>query len=303
MAEGTNIGAAHPVSGTGEDITGDMRTKALNDITSFMRSLAEKRGRNIDEAVLAITESKSFTATEALEAGIIDAIIPNDETLLITLAEKLEIESLSRVDFEPNLTERLSFFLANPNTLMLLLFIGMLMIFLEFKMPGSFVFAGIGIVAFVIFLFGINLLPINLLGLILILLGIGLIVAEVFVASFGLLAVAGLVSLIMGARLLFDTANVEGIAVSMSLLVTLSGTVGLAIILIGRLIAKDFARKRVSGVDGLVGTPALVLRWEEGAGKVDLHGEIWSAVSEDDIAEGDTVEVLSSSGLTLTVKK
>ena len=303
MAEGTNIGAAHPVNATGNDIEGDMREKAINDITSFMRSIAEKRKRNMEEAELAIRESKSFTATEALNAGLIDAIVENDDALLTLLSQELSAENLSRVDFTPTLTERLSFVLANPNIILMLLFVGSLMIFLEFKMPGSFVFAGVGIVAFVIFLFGVNLIPINYLGLSLIILGVALIVAEIFVTSYGLFAVAGLISIIGGARLLFDTVNVQGVEVSLRVLIAIALVFATIVILIGHLVAKDFKRKPATGKSSLVGRTAEVLKWSDIDGAVDVHGEIWRAISKDNFKRGDKAVIESVDGLTLTIKK
>lgn len=301
MAESTNIGAAHPVAATGGDIEGDMREKALNDTVSFMKSIAEKRELNAEAAIATVTESKSYTAKEALELGLITAIAVDEDELLDNLAEKIDKKSLNKIYLEPTLTEKLAFTLSSPNFLVLVLFIAVLMIFLEFKMPGTFVFAGVGIVAFIIFLIGINLIPINMVGLLLIALGIGLLVAEVFVSSYGLLAVAGIVALIGGMRLLFDTDKVQGLSVSLSLIIALAAILGGIVFFVGRLIFKDHKRKAVVGIEGIIGKSAKVIYWKDDKGQVDVRGEIWSATSKTPHHKGDTVTILSVEGLMLTV--
>lgn len=302
MADGTNIGAAHPVGAAGEDIQGDMRDKTLNDTVSFMRSIAEKRGRNISEAILTVTESKSFTASEALRAGLIDAVVHDDEALILMLEEDLGV-TLNRVDIVPTLTENVSFFLSDPNILMLLMMLGMLMIFLEFKMPGTFIFAGTGIVAIILFLVGSNLIPINFLALLLVIGGMGLIVAEIFVSSFGLLALAGVVTMIGGIRLLFDTEGVQGVAVSISLMVFMALFVAGVVLFIGRLIIKDMRRKPVVGMNSLTGKTASVMEWKGHEGKVYVHGEIWNASSEEVLHKGDSVIIDNADSFTLKVSK
>ncbi len=302
MADGTNIGAAHPVGAAGEDIQGDMRDKTLNDTVSFMRSIAEKRGRNISEAILTVTESKSFTASEALRAGLIDAVVHDDEALILMLEEDLGV-TLNRVDIVPTLTENVSFFLSDPNILMLLMMLGMLMIFLEFKMPGTFIFAGTGIVAIILFLVGSNLIPINFLALLMVIGGMGLIVAEIFVSSFGLLALAGVVTMIGGIRLLFDTEGVQGVAVSISLMVFMALFVAGVVLFIGRLIIKDMRRKPVVGMNSLTGKTASVMEWKGHEGKVYVHGEIWSASSDEVLRKGDSVIIDNADSFILKVSK
>ncbi|MDR0454168.1 MAG: ATP-dependent Clp protease proteolytic subunit [Deferribacteraceae bacterium] len=303
MAEGTNIGAAHPVDITGKNIEGDMREKAMNDTVSFMRAIAEKRGRNIEEAVLTVTESKSFTASEAIKAGLIDGVVNNDDSLLLMLETELNLDaSPLRADIKPTLTERAAFMLSNPNTLLILFFFCLLLIFLEIKIPGSFVFAGTGIVAIILFMVGINIIPVNMLGLLLIVAGILLFVAEFFLTSYGLFAVAGIASFIGGVRLLFDTAGAQGIRVSVGLIVVLVAVLLFLFFFVGRLLIKDFRRKPAVGLDAIVGTVCTVIQWENEKGKVYLNGEIWNAQSDTPFNKDDEVTVAEVNGMLLTVK-
>ncbi len=302
MAEGTNIGAAHPVDASGGDIEGDMRDKAMNDTVSFIRSIAEKRGRNTDEAELTVTESKSFTASEAFKAGLINGVVNNDSVLLLTLETELKLDGLpTRVNIEPTLTERAAFILSDPNILLLLFFVGVFMIFLEVKIPGTFVFAGTGIVALVLFMIGINIIPINLLGLLLIIAAVALLIAEFFVTSFGLLTVAGIAAFIGGVRLLFDTAGTQGVHVSIGLIVVLVAILLFFALFVGRLIVKDHRRKPAVGLTSIVGETGTVMRWQDGKGKVYLHGEIWNARSDAPLKKDDEIVATAVDGMLLTV--
>ncbi|MDR2401843.1 MAG: nodulation protein NfeD, partial [Deferribacteraceae bacterium] len=303
MADGTNIGAAHPVSLSGSDIEGDMREKALNDTSSFMRSIAEKRGRNMDEALLMVTESKSFTASEALRAGLVDGVIHDDDALLLMLEQELGIEKCVKTEISPNARERLGFALASPDLLVILFLLCVLMFFLEFKMPGTFVFAGVGMVCLVLFLVGINIIPVNWIGLLLIIAGIGLLVAELFITSFGLMAIAGIIALVGGLWLLFDTDKAQGVSVSVSLLITVVLITGTVILLLGRLILKDHFKKPMLGMNSVIGKKAEVLVWSGSFGQVRVHGEIWKAVSDETLTAGEEVTVEEADNFSLKVTK
>ncbi|MDR2104870.1 MAG: nodulation protein NfeD [Deferribacteraceae bacterium] len=303
MADGTSIGAAHPVSLSGSDIEGDMREKALNDTTSFMRSIAESRGRNMDEAILMVTQSKSFTASEALRAGIIDGVIHSDDALLMMLEQELSIGACVKTEIAPNIRERLGFALASPDLLVILFLLGALMFFLEFKMPGTFVFAGIGFICLILFLVGINIIPVNGIGLLLIVLGIGLLIGELFVTSFGLMALAGVASLVGGLWLLFDTDKTQGVTVSLSLLIAVVLTTVAVILLLGRLILKDHFKKPMLGMASVIGKKAEVLAWNGSMGQVRVHGEIWKAVSEENFSVGDEAEVVEADDFSLKIKR
>lgn len=303
MAEGTNIGAAHPVSVTGKDIEGEIGKKIENDTVAFMKSIAEKRGRNVQAATQTVLNSKSFTSSEALQSKLIDLIVNSDSELLNKIEEKYQEKNLSPVYIKPDIYEKISIFLSDPNVLMLLLIIAILSIFLEIKMPGTFVFAGIGISALLLFLFGINIIPLNYMALLLILAGIALLIMEIFIPSFGLLTFASVVSLVFGMKLLFDKEGNMGIGVSSMMIAVVVSIILLIALIIGRLVLKDFKKKPETGMEKLINMTGTVKVWNDKKGKVFLNGEFWDAVSEDTLSVGDTVQVTDYKDMTLYVKK
>ncbi|MDR2869437.1 MAG: nodulation protein NfeD [Deferribacteraceae bacterium] len=301
MAEGSNIGAAHPVSISG-DIEGDMRDKVTNDTVAFMKSIAEKRGRNVDEAMLTVSESKSFTASEALNAGLIDGVVNNDASLMLMLETSLELDGeIVMHIIEPSTLQGFTFALANPNILMLLFLMGALLIFMEFKMPGTFFFAGAGAICLLLFLVGANFIPVNVLGILLILAAIGLLVAELFVTSFGLLTVAGVAALVAGVILAFDTEQTQGVSVSIWLIVILVALIVAVISFIGRLILKDLRRKPATGLNSMIGRQGEVMQWHDGKGQIYVFGELWQAVANTPLEKGQIVTVIAVNGMVMTV--
>lgn len=303
MSESSNIGAAHPVSSSGEDIKGDMAEKVLNDTTALIKTIAEKRGKNIETAVGMVTKSKSYTSSEALKLNIVDAVVNHDELIKI-ISKKYDIsENAEIINIEPDFKQEIYNSIANPNFLAAVLFLGIILIMLEVKMPGTFIFAGLGIVCLIIFAFGANIIPINFLGIMLILLGFGLFIAEIFITSFGALTVAGLVSLIFGLRMLFDSEHSAGISVSLWVILLIAGITLLAALLIGRLIIKDFTRRPSSGPETMLDKEAVVIEWEENKGRVKIYEEIWNAYSDENLSVDDAVIITNIEGLKLKVKK
>lgn len=305
MSESTNIGAAHPVSSNGEDIKGEMEKKILNDTIALAKSIAEKRGRNEAAVTAMVEESASYTAKEALDLKIINAV-SIDENILSILPDSLNISKTAEIQFfEPNFTQSLYNFIANPNILSVLLFIGIALILLEIKMAGTFIFGSLGVVCLVLFAFGANILPINLIGVGLIILGFGLLVAEVFITSFGLLTIGGIISFVFGLKALFDSEKSAGISVSMWVIILIISLCISLVLLIGRLIIKDFKRKPVVGIESLEGSTGSILEWDSAAhkGKVQVNGEIWNACSEKNYEKGDMVKVIVVDGLTLHIEK
>lgn len=303
MSESSNIGAAHPVSSNGEDIKGDMAEKVLNDTTALIKTIAEKRGKNIEAAVGMVTKSKSYTSSEALKLNIIDAVVNHDELIKI-ISKKYDIsEDAEIINIEPDFKQEIYNSIANPDFLAVVLFLGIILIMLEVKMPGTFIFAGLGIVCLIIFAFGANIIPINFLGIMLILLGFGLFIAEIFITSFGALTVAGLVSLIFGLRMLFDSEHSAGISVSLWVILVIAGITLLAALLIGRLIIKDFKRRPSSGPETMLDKEAVVIEWEENKGRVKIYEEIWNAYSDENLSVDDAVIITNIEGLKLKVKK
>ncbi|MGB9731931.1 MULTISPECIES: NfeD family protein [Calditerrivibrio] len=305
MSDGTHIGAAHPVNLTGEDIKGDMRKKVENDTTAFIRSIAQKRGKNEQIATEMVINSISLTAREAYDKKIVDDIVNTEDQLIEKIKNRFNInETLFLKKYEPSITEKIAFFLSDPNIIVLLLLIAIASIFLEFKMPGTFIFASIGIAAIILFLLAINIIPINYLGLLLILAGIALLIAEIFITSFGLLSIAGISALAAGLYILFSKGGNMGINVSLPIIVVLILFFGGIILLIGKLVIKDFKKRSVTGTEGMIGKVGEVLDWDISShkGKILVHGEIWSAESNTDFNRGDKVEVLQVNDLMLKVK-
>ncbi len=305
MAESTNIGAAHPIAGDGSDVEGELGNKVLNDTIAFVKTIAEKRGRNIEVAESMVADSKSLTATEALNAKVIDKVLPSGETLQSAVVAYLGVESVTLVPFEISFTEQVLSVLSDPNILAALFFIAMLMVGLEVKLPGTFVFGGIGAIAFILFVIGSNFIPVNMISFAIILLGVALLIAEMFVTSFGVLFLSGMVAMFFGIRMMFDTVDATGIAVSHFFVFAILGTVLAVSLVIGRLIIGDLRRKNFNGMDSMVGEHAKVIEWQGNTGKVTLHGEIWDAEMQQDasIMIDDKVEVVSSEGMMLRVKK
>lgn len=305
MSESTNIGAAHPVASSGEDIKGEMEKKVLNDTVALAKNIAEKRGRNTAPVVAMVKESASYTSKEALDLKVIDKVA-GDENIISLLPESLNISKDAVIEkVEPDFTQALYNIIADPNILAVLLFIGIALILLEIKVPGTFIFGTFGVVSLIIFAYGANIIPINFLGIGLIILGFALIVGEVFITSFGLLTLGSIVSFVFGLRILFDSEKSAGVTVSMWVIIIIIGLLVSIALLIGRLIIKDFSRKPIIGLEAMEGLLVEVIEWDnvKHTGKVSVKGEIWNAVCNDEVNVGDKVRVVWLESLTLHVEK
>lgn len=305
MSESTNIGAAHPVASSGEDIKGEMEKKVLNDTVALAKNIAEKRGRNTVPVVAMVKESASYTSKEALDLKVIDKVA-GDENIISLLPESLNISKDAVIEkVEPDFTQVLYNIIADPNILAVLLFIGIALILLEIKVPGTFIFGTFGVVSLIIFAYGANIIPINFLGIGLIILGFALIVGEVFITSFGLLTLGSIVSFVFGLRVLFDSEKSAGVTVSMWVIIIIIGLLVSIALLIGRLIIKDFSRKPIIGLEAMEGLLVEVIEWDnvKHTGKVSVKGEIWNAVCNDEVHVGDKVRVVWLESLTLHVEK
>lgn len=305
MSESTNIGAAHPVASSGKDIKGEMEKKVLNDTIALAKNIAEKRGRSTAPVVAMVKESASYTSKEALDLKVIDKVI-GDENIISLLPESLNISKDAVIEkVEPDFTQVLYNIIADPNILAVLLFIGIALILLEIKVPGTFIFGTFGVVSLIIFAYGANIIPINFLGIGLIILGFALIVGEVFITSFGLLTLGSIVSFVFGLRVLFDSEKSAGVTVSMWVIIIIIGLLVSIALLIGRLIIKDFSRKPIIGLEAMEGLLVEVIEWDnvKHTGKVSVKGEIWNAVCNDEVNVGDKVKVVWLESLTLHVEK
>jgi membrane-bound serine protease (ClpP class) len=318
MAPGTHIGAAHPVSGSGQAMDDTTAKKAASDTAAYARSLAQARGRNVTLAADAVLESRAFTDREALEADppLIDFTAQDVDGLLrqidgrtirrfdgrTTTVDTTNAE-LVRID----MTRRQQFLsaIAHPQVAYLLLTLGALGLTIELWNPGAIVPGVVGGLSLLLAFFAMQILPVNTTGLLLILFGLGLLVLELKVPSFGVLGIGGTVSLLVGSIML--TREIPGLpGVAVNLAVILPVVLGLAAIFVflGRLALKSQARPPTTGAEGMVGeegrTRTAVA--PDAAGQVDVHGEIWRAFCRQPVPAGARVRVVEVNGLTLVVE-
>lgn len=312
MAPATNIGAAHPVGGGGQEVKGVMGEKIENFTASFSEAIAQKRGRNTEWAIQAVRRSVSITEQEALKKNVID-IVAKDIDDLLRQAEgrkvdldgkvvKLSFKDVEVARFEMGLKQKIINALSDPNIAYLLLMAGILGLYMEFSNPGV-VFPGVaGGIALLLALTSFQILPINYAGLLLILLGVALLVGEAFVPSFGVLGIGGAISLGLGSLLLFDTETSD-LAVDPAIVLTAVGTVTLLILLVGYLVFKSQRRKPTTGLEGLLGEIGEVREKLNPTGKVFVHGEYWNAEGDGEVAVGERVEVVGFDGMRLKVRR
>ncbi len=312
MAPGTNIGAAHPVSGMGK-MDEVMSEKVTSDAAAYIRGKAERRGRNVEMAEKAVVESKSFTETEALDLGLIDLIATDVPDLVAQLQGRevtrfdgstvvLDIEGHDRVQDRMDWRETVLSFIATPEILFLLLMGALAGLGAEISHPGL-IFPGVlGVMCLILFLFASQILPVNGAGVLLIILGIALFAAEVKVTSYGLLTVGGLVSMILGAMMLIDS-SVPELQISPWTLVPVVLMFAAFTIALVRLVVQAQLRRPATGMEGMVDKAGQATTALDPEGWVEVQGERWRARAEEPVGEGDAIEVVSGDGLRLQVRK
>lgn len=317
MAPGTHIGAAHPVAGQGEKMDETMSKKVESDLAAYARTLATNRSRNLTLAEQAVRESRAFTEEEALGASppLIDVIA----TDLPDLLRKIDGRTVKRFDgssvvlhtanarvvaIEMNWRQRVLSAIAHPNIAYILLSLGMLGLTIELWSPGAILPGVAGGICLLLAFFSFQVLPVNYAGVLLILFGLGLLVLEVKVTSFGLLAAGGITSLILGSMILFDSQAPE-LRVSLRLIVPIVLALSVIVIFLVRLAVASQKRRPVTGTVGMIDEVGRALTGipADGTGQVSVHGEIWRATSNEPIDEGEAVSVTSVDGLTLLVRK
>ena len=316
MAPGTHIGAAHPVAGNGEKIDETMAKKMTSDVASYARTLATQRHRNVELVEKGVTESRSFTEQEAFNAKppLIDVIASDVDDLV----RKLEGRSITRFDGQVQVlrlkgarTERVEMTwaqqtlsaLAHPQIAYLLLTLGMLGITVEFWSPGA-IFPGVaGGICLLLAFFAFQVLPVNYAAVALIAFGIVLLVLEVKVTSYGALALGGIISLLLGSMMLIDSRLPE-LQIGLRFIIPIVGSVaGLLLLLVGMTVRAQQARA-TTGIDGMMNEVGRALTSIEpgGVGRVQTHGEIWTATATRAVSAGQMVRVVAVSGLLLTVE-
>ena len=314
MAPGTNIGAAHPVNmmGSNNEQETTLEKKMVNDAAAYIRSLAELRNRNSHWAELAVVKSVSISAEEAKRLNVIDLIAGNVESLALAIDGRkiqtasgvmiLKTAGLEIVYHEMSPRLKMLDIISNPNVAYVLMMIGVVGLYFEMSNPGL-IFPGvIGAISMVLSLYAMQTLPIDYAGLLLVLLGALFFIAEIGVMSYGLLSLAGVISMFLGSTMLIDSED-PAMQISKDILYP---TLGLAIVFsIGILIFATRTRnlKKQGGADGMLGEIGIVKETLNPNGRVLVHGELWEAECEGKIMEGEHVIVESVVGLKVRVKK
>lgn len=314
MAPATNIGAAHPVAGGGQEVKGVMGEKIENFTASFSETIAQKRGRNTEWAIEAVRRSVSITETDALKKKVIDIIAKDIDDLLrqadgrkVDLDGRMttvSVKGANVVRHEMSLKQRIVNAIADPNIAYMLLMAGILGLYMEFSNPGV-MFPGVtGAICLVMALISLQLLSFNYAGLVLILLGIALLVGEAFMPSFGILGIGGVISLALGSFLLFDTPNSD-LTIDRTIVYTAVATMATLVLAIGYLVFRSQKAKPTLGMDGLIGEIGEVRAKLSPSGKVFVHGEYWNAQTQADgqIDVGDKVQIVGYDGMNLKVKR
>ncbi len=323
MAPGSTIGAAHPVGlgGGGGGQTGKEEgqpvdhagQKAENMLAAFIKAIAEERGRNVEWAQEAVRNSVAVSADRALELGVIDLVARDRVDLLAQIEgrevrvggepEVLELAGAPVERIEMPLMTRILDILASPDLAVLLFLAGALGIYVEMNQPGLIVPGALGAICLVLALIAFQILPFSWAGVLLMLVGLGLMVAEVFVTSWGLLFAAGAGFLLLGGSMLFDRPELSDLNVSFWP-VLVPAVTGMALFgfLVAWAVARTMGRRQVAGVGDLIGMEGVARTRIDPKGTVFLRGEYWTARADQAIDEGARIEVLDVDGLELRVR-
>lgn len=330
MAPATHLGAATPIQigapGTTPPAAPEKdkkdessssnaaERKLLNDAVAYLRGLAELRGRNADWAEQAVREGATLTATQAVQENVVEFIATDLRDLLTKVEGRtvttsagpvtLAVADRRIIEVEPNLQMQVLQVVADPNVAFILLLIGIYGILFELLNPGAMFPGVIGAISLILGLTALTVLPVNIGGLILLLLGVGMMAAEGFAPGFGVLGLGGVVAFILGGLFLFDPSEAD-IEFTVSWPLVIGAAIASAIIVIGivGMALRSRAREVRTGAEQLIGSTGEVVTWSGLTGRVRVHGEIWSARSEMELAPGDSIRVVALKGLVLTVKK
>ncbi len=312
MAPGTNIGAAHPVGAGGEEIDSTMSEKIINDLTAYVRGIVSERGRNADWAERAIRHSVSVTAKEALELKAIDLIADSVQDLLdkvdgMTIKIKGKHLTVStkgaRVEkLKSGMRFKILDVVANPNIAYFLFMVAIACLMMEVYNPGMIFPGAVGVICLLLFLFAVQALPVNHVGIMLIVLAVILFVLEVKITSFGILTLGGIASLTLGSIMLFESEE-SALRVSWALIIPTVAVVSAFFVFIMGLAAKAWMRKPQTGEEGLVGEVGIAVTDLANEGKVFVHGEYWNARSDGLIPRGDRVRVVKVDNLSMFVPR
>jgi membrane-bound serine protease (ClpP class) len=312
MAPGTNTGAAHPVVLGGGKMDDVMKEKLENDAAALMRSVASRRGRNVEVAESTVRQSKSFTDQEALSQHLIDYVASNEDDLLRQIDGKtfkrfngqtvtLQVAGQPLINYGMTLKERILAYLMDPNVAFLILAIGALSLYVEFNHPGAVIPGTVGVVFILVAAFALNLLPTRFAALVLILGAFALFAAEAKFVSHGVLTIGGIVLLTLGGLLLVD-APIPEMRVHLVTALAVSIPLGLITAFLMAIALKARRNKVVTGEQGLVGETGVAQTALIPEGKVFVHGELWNAIASSSLPVGQIVVVRRVDGLTLQVE-
>jgi len=312
MAPGTNIGAAHPVQMGGGEADEEMTRKIENDAAAYIRGLAERRGRNATWAEDAVRKSVSATATEAVRLKVIDVVAENRADLLAKIDGRtvetgagkitLKTKTAKIVEVEMGLRDKVLSVISNPTIAYILLILGMAGLYFELSTPGAILPGVLGGICLILAFYAFQTLPINYAGLLLIILGVILFIAEVMVVSHGILTIGGIAAMILGSLMLIDSpAPFLQISLSAILGVT-AATTAFFVFAIGA-VFRAHRRQPATGREGLVGQAGVARTRLNPDGLIFIRGEIWNATCAEGVEPGEQVQVTAVAGLKLKVKK
>ncbi len=310
MAPGTNIGAAHPVAMGGGEMDNTMKEKVENDAAAYIKSIAERHGRNVSWAEDAVRKSVSATEQEALKLKIIDVIANDIPTLLKQLrGRKIAVpngsitfssETATLHEFPMGTRLELLKILSDPNIAYLLMSIGTIGIMAELYSPGTILPGIIGAISLILAFYSLQSLPVNYAGAFLVILGAVFLLLEISVTSYGLLALGGLAAMMLGGLFLIKS-DAPFLQISLSFLLPTVMTIGCLIGIIAWTAVKSTRGRPVTGVEGMIGSIGIARTDLNPRGQIMVQGEIWEAVSQTPILQGEAAEVMSVEGLTVKV--
>jgi membrane-bound serine protease (ClpP class) len=299
--------------GGAQDTSQVMEEKIVNDAVAHIRSVAKKRGRNADWAESAIRESANITEIEALNLNVVDYVVSSVDSLLIAIhGKEVEVLSGSRVlntentrieSFEMNWRQKVLDMLSDPNILYILFMIGMAGISLELYNPGSILPGVVGGICIILALYSVQTIPVNIAGLLLIIFSVILFLLEIKVPSFGLLTIGGIVSLVLGSIMLVDSP-LPFLQISWKVILAATITITLFFAVAMGFVLRAHRKKPSTGKEGLVDKEGIALEVLNPSGQIEIHGEIWKAISDQKINKGQRVVVqeVESQHLCLKVK-
>ena len=316
MAPGTSTGAAHPVgvSITGQQMDETMAEKVTEDAAAYIRTIAEKRNRNIQMAEAAVKLSRSYTESEALKGELIDLVASTEDEIIKFLNNKkikrftgeeiqLHLEDETVVEIPMTARQKFLLTISNPNLAYILLMLGLLGLYFEFSNPGAILPGVMGGICLLLAIFAFQILPINYVGLLLILLAIGLFILEIKVQSYGILSIGGIIAMVLGSIMLIDSPIPE-LRPSLNFIIPVAIGLSLIFIFLITLVVRAHSRRAVTGKEGLIGEIGIAQTDLTPEGKVFVHGELWKAEAEENVPKGSKVRVIKIlDGLKIKVSK